>query len=116
MKIVKYQEISPRYFDSEQVKGVTGRVLIGKADGAKNFCMRLFEISKGGYSPCHQHDWEHEIFIHSGKGEALNGDEWIPISAGNAIFIPSNQKHQIRNTGDEPLIFLCLIPSGVPEI
>ncbi|MES0445310.1 MAG: hypothetical protein ABUJ92_02085 [Desulfobacterales bacterium] len=71
MKIQKYSEIKPTRFDSDIAKGVAGRVLIGKDDGANNFCMRIFELFKGGYSPLHSHDWEHEIFVYSGKGGIL---------------------------------------------
>jgi quercetin dioxygenase-like cupin family protein len=116
MKITHYSEAESKKFQSEAVKGVTGRVVVGKADGAKHFCMRVFEIDKDGFSPRHSHDWEHEIFIHAGKGEAFNQGKWIPVEPGYVLFIPSDTEHQIRNTGDSPLIFICLIPSGAPEL
>ena len=116
MKIRKYSDVEPVYFDSDVAKGVAGRVLIGKDDGANHFCMRLFELSKGGYTPRHSHDWEHEIFVHSGLGEVLNKDEWINVKSGYSIFIPGQLEHQIRNTGDDPLVFVCLIPKGPAEL
>lgn len=116
MKITHYSECDGVLFDSEAVKGVTGRVAIGQADGAKNFCMRVFELEEGGYSPRHSHEWEHEIFVHSGKGEILNKDKWVPISTGYIVFVPGNLVHQIRNVGDEPFVFACLIPVGAPEL
>ena len=116
MKKTHYTDIEPRQFDNEMVKGVSGRVLIGKTDGAENFCMRLFEVDPGGFSPRHSHEWEHEIFIHAGTGEVFNGSSWEPVTAGTAVFIPGNQEHQLKNTGDKPMMFLCLIPSGAPEL
>ena len=116
MKIVKYRDIDAVKFDNDAAKKITGRVLIGKDDGADNFCMRLFEISKNGHTPCHTHEWEHEMFIHSGRGEVLDGNEWRPVSPGTAVFIPGNVEHQIKNSGSEPLVMLCIIPSGVPEL
>ncbi len=116
MKIIEYSKIEPKHFNTDEVKGVAGRVVIGKADGAKNFCMRIFEISKGGFSPRHTHDWEHEILILSGKGEVLKNEAWASVSPGFAIFVPGNEEHQIRNAGDEKLVFACLIPSGAPEL
>lgn len=116
MKLQHFSEIESKQFDSDQVKGVTGRVAIGQADGADNFCMRVFELEQGGFTPRHSHDWEHEIFIHAGNGEAFHDGEWKPFGPGNIIFIPGNQEHQFRNTGDEPLVFACLIPSGAPEL
>lgn len=111
-----YSEAEATYLNTDTVKGVTGRVAIGKADGADHFCMRVFELSENGYSPRHSHDWEHEIFIHSGNGEVLCDDKWIPVSPGSVIFIPGNEDHQIKNTGDGQLVFVCLIPSGYPEM
>jgi len=116
MKVIHYTEAKYKKFEADGVKGVTGRVVIGQADGAKNFCMRVFELEEGGYSPCHAHDWEHEIFIHAGDGEVLRQGEWQPVTAGNVVFIPGNEKHQFRNAGQKPFVFICLIPSGAPEL
>lgn len=116
MKIIHYTDPKPVFIDTDPAKGVTGRVVIGKDDGASHFCMRVFELSEGGYSPRHTHEWEHEIFIHSGDGEVYNNGKWSKISKGFIIFIPGNEEHQIRNTGNDPLIFVCLIPSGAPEL
>lgn len=116
MKIIHYSEADSKHFDTDTAKGVTGRVVIGQADGANNFCMRVFELSADGYSPKHSHEWEHEIIIHSGEGEILCEDKWKPITSGNVIFIPGHEEHQIRNTGKQPLVFFCIIPSGPPEL
>ena len=116
MKIMHYSEAESKDFNTDAVKGVTGRVLIGSADGADHFCMRMFEIAEGGYSPKHIHDWEHEIFFHSGQGEILKEGKWVPVEQGDAVHIPNNEEHQIRNAGDKPLVFICLIPSGPPEL
>ncbi|MBW1867463.1 MAG: cupin domain-containing protein [Deltaproteobacteria bacterium] len=116
MKIQHYSDIQFTKFDTPGVKGTTGRVAIGKADGANNFCMRVFEVEKNGYSPRHIHDWEHEIFIHHGSGEVYQKGRWNPVVAGSTIFIPGNEEHQIRNTGGQTLVFICLIPSGAPEL
>ncbi len=116
MKITNYSKIDSKVFLGDEVKGVTGRIAIGKADGAKNFCMRVFEVREGGYTPKHTHDWEHEIFFHSGKGEVFNNGEWLSVSKGSVAFIPGNVEHQIRNSGDSQLVFVCLVPAGAPEL
>ncbi len=116
MKIVKYTDIEPVEFNNEIAKDIKARVLIGKDDGASRFCMRIFKIAKNGYTPRHIHEWEHEMFIHSGRGEVLNGTKWESVASGTAIFIPGNVEHQIKNSETEPLILLCMIPSGAPEL
>ncbi|RPH52665.1 MAG: cupin domain-containing protein [Desulfobacteraceae bacterium] len=116
MKIIQYTEVNPVIFDSGMAKGIAARVVIGKNDGADNFCMRIFEVSASGCSPRHSHEWEHEIFIHSGTGEVYNNGKWTPVKAGSIVFIPGNEEHQIRNAGSELLVFACLIPSNAPEL
>ena len=116
MKIIEYADVKATNFDNDKAKGVAGRVVIGKNDGAGNFCMRIFEISAGGNTPKHAHDWEHEIFFHAGAGEVYSSGQWRPVKAGSVAFIPGNEEHQIRNAGKEKLVFACLIPSTAPEL
>lgn len=116
MKLISYSTETPTRFDNEQARGVAGRVVIGKNDGAERFCMRVFEIAPGGHSPRHTHDWEHEIFVHRGTGEVYGNGQWRPIGEGCVIFVPPGEDHQIRNTGGDLLIFVCLVPAGAPEL
>jgi quercetin dioxygenase-like cupin family protein len=116
MKIINYKNIEPALFDSTDIKGVAARVLIGKKDGAENFCMRVFEFTPGGYTRKHTHEWEHEMFIHSGKGEIYNNGKWNQVETGKAVFMPGNEEHQIRNNSTEPLVVVCLVPSKAPEL
>ena len=116
MKINCSSDVEARAFSGDQVKGVVGRVLVGSADGAPNFCMRLFELAPGGYTPKHSHAWEHEVFIHQGTGAVFKAGEWVPVCAGTAIFIAPGEEHQLKNAGADPFVFVCVIPSGVPEL
>lgn len=116
MKLITYSEVKPTRFDNGPAQGVAARVVIGKADGAQNFCMRVFEIAPGGHTPRHAHPWEHEMFIHAGAGEIFGNGRWQPLRSGNVVFIPGHEDHQMKNTGQEPLIVVCLVPSSAPEL
>lgn len=116
MKLIKYTDVKPTHFDNGPARGVAARVVIGKADGAAHFCMRVFEIAPGGHTPKHAHDWEHEMFVHSGAGEVYGNGQWQPMKPGNALFIPANEEHQMRNTGQESLVVVCLVPAQAPEL
>jgi quercetin dioxygenase-like cupin family protein len=116
MKIIHYSEAKEKKYPSEQGKNATGRIVIGQADGAKKFCMRVFEITAEGMTGKHAHEWEHEVFVHSGKGAILRDGKWVALSPGSVVFIPGNEEHQLKNTGDIPFIFVCVIPSGAPEL
>jgi quercetin dioxygenase-like cupin family protein len=54
--------------------------------------------------------------IHAGRGEVFGNGQWNPIGPDNVIFMPADEKHQVKNTGKELLIFACLVPSVAPEL
>ncbi len=116
MKVINYTKSEAKAFEGETVQGVMGRVVIGKDDGARNFCMRVFTVAPGGFTPKHSHAWEHEVFIHSGQGSVFKEGGWVDVKSGTVLFIPGGEEHQFKNTGDDKLIFVCLIPSGAPEL
>jgi quercetin dioxygenase-like cupin family protein len=116
MKINPYTQTRATHFASEAAKGIAARVVIGKSEGANNFCMRVFEIAPGGHTPRHSHAWEHEMFIHAGEGEVYGNDRWNPIASGHVVFMPVNEEHQLRNTGKELLVVVCVIPGTAPEL
>ena len=62
-------------------KGVTMKLLAGKADGAPTFAMRHFLVEPGGFTPKHEHPWEHEVLVIAGDGELECGSEVISIHA-----------------------------------
>jgi quercetin dioxygenase-like cupin family protein len=116
MKIKEYAVESATHFDNEQAKGIAARVVIGKKDGGNNFCMRVFEIAPGGHTPMHAHAWEHEMFVHAGRGEVFGDGQWHPVKAGNVVFIPANEVHQMKNVGQELFVVVCLVPGTAPEL
>ncbi len=116
MKVINYTDAETHTFNNDIAQGVTGRVVIGKSDGARNFCMRVFTVAPGGFTPLHSHDWEHEVFVHGGKGRVFQDGEWVEVTSGSVIFVPGGDEHQFKNEGDEDFVFACLIPSGVAEM
>jgi quercetin dioxygenase-like cupin family protein len=53
---------------------------------------------------------EHEVFLLEGEGIVVHEKEEIKIGPGDVIFIPPNEKHQLKNNSEKPVKFLCLIP------
>ena len=116
MHKIEYQKADSVEINNDIAEGITARVVIGKANGAGNFCMRVFEVAPGGHTPKHAHAWEHEMFVHSGAGEIFGNQKWNSFKAGDVVLMPGNEDHQIRNSGSETLIFVCLVPSSAPEL
>lgn len=109
MKIFNYRDVEAEEAE-EGAAMLKVRWLITKDVGAKNFAMRLFEMEPGGFSPLHNHPWEHEVFILEGHGLVIGGREKRKFKEGDVIFIPPNETHQLKNTGGKTVKLLCLIP------
>lgn len=109
MKILNYKDVEPKEA-GEGASRVKMRWLISKEIGANNFAMRFIEIEPEGFSPLHDHSWEHEIFVLEGEGLTTNGKDEKKIKEGDSVFIPPNETHQTRNVGSKTLKLLCMIP------
>ena len=111
---MKVQPITEHVQNDVQMEGaqqVKMRMLIGPADGARNFHMRQFEVAPGGHTPHHSHPYEHEVLVLAGQGTVRSPQGDRPISAGTVVYIPPDEQHQFVSGGAEPLSFICLIPA-----
>ena len=89
--------------------GLTVRWVINASQGAMNFAMRVFELEPGKETPLHKHENEHEAYVLAGGGEIETDDGKTELKKGSALFIPSQEKHRFRNTGDDTLRFIDVI-------
>lgn len=114
MKVQHYSAVAPIPVEEieEATQGLTIRRVISAVDGATDFTMEIFEIGPGGYSAHHAHPWEHQVFVIKGNGVVAGRQDETPFDAGDVIFIPPNEPHQFRNTGDETVEFVCLVPQA----
>ena len=48
-------------------------------------------------------------YILSGTGEMHIADEVQLVEPGDAVYIPPNARQFIRNSGAEPLVFICMV-------
>ena len=111
MKIIRLEDCESNAFVMEGATGVSRQVPIGKADGAPNFSIRVLTIEPGGQTPHHAHENEHLNYVISGTGIAMEGETPREIKEGDFMLIKPNELHQYRNDGDEPLVFICAVPS-----
>ncbi|PYB69110.1 cupin domain-containing protein [Thermoplasma sp. Kam2015] len=88
--------------------GASIRWLITHRDGAENYSMRLITVEKGKSTPHHHHDYEHEIYIISGKVRVTLGDSMYVAKADDFIFIPPNVEHGMDAEEDTRMI--CVVP------
>ncbi len=112
MKHTDYRDVPLEKFVGGGAKDAGVRWLVGEKDGAKKFAMRMIELAPGGHSPNHSHAGEHEVFVWRGKGELMIEGKNYVLEPGITAFVPDGTDHQFRNTGDETLEFICVIPLG----
>jgi mannose-6-phosphate isomerase-like protein (cupin superfamily) len=84
----------------------------------RNSCIRNQTLAEARLSPGartapHHHIRTEEIYyIVEGQGMMRVGDESALVGVGDAIAIPPCQVHQITNTGNVVLRFLCCCAPG----
>jgi len=110
MLIIKADQAPETGVNVPGVRNVTMRIVLGRKDNVPNFALRHFTLGKGGHSPHHKHNYEHEAYIVSGSGRLEFEGESHSLSAGDVVYIEPNAMHQFINTGEDDFCFLCIIP------
>jgi quercetin dioxygenase-like cupin family protein len=89
--------------------------LLGPRNSAvRNLAFGLAEFPADTLAAAHVHAAEEEIiYILSGAGAILAGEQKIRLEPGVAVFIPPGQMHQIRADAPEPLKLVTLFSPPV---
>ncbi len=87
------------------------QVLIGP-DEAPNFALRRFTMQPGGGIPAHTNTVEHEQYVLRGRAKIGIADEVVEVKPDDAVYIPVGVPHWYRVEGDEPFVFLCIVPNA----
>lgn len=87
--------------------GFTTYLLIGEHNsGSKEISIQITDVESGSMQSLHSHEQEQCYYIVTGKGSVYVNDETNIVCEGDAVFIPSNAIHGIRNIGTEKLVYL----------
>ena len=84
----------------------------------RNSCIRQQSLAEarlpvGARTTPHYHPRTEEIYyLLEGRGRMQIGSELCDVGPGDAIAIPAGAVHQIANTGDVVLRFLCTCAPG----
>ena len=110
-KVFKWDGARTRRYENDPTNRVSETWMIGKKEGAENFAVRYYQLEIGAVSREEQHQHDHGVLVLQGTGEVLLGEQVHPITRGDIIYIPPDVLHQLRNTGQDPLGFICVIPA-----
>ena len=75
--------------------------------GSRNMTITWVEGAPGSEQPLHEHPNNEQVYvIVRGRGLMKCGSEQQEVGAGTLVYVPPRTPHAIRNTGEEPLVFV----------
>ena len=91
---------------SDATRGEVGfRTIFGGHLTTSDFTAGVTHLEAGGWLGHHRHEPSEIYYVLSGEGTlTVDGVDHL-VSAGTAVYIPSNSEHGIRNDGERPLRF-----------
>jgi len=107
-----WEDVKSKDYPDGAAKGASGKIMIGKEEGAEYFVFRYFHIQPGGHSTLedyHAHD--HGVMILHGRALVTIGDEQFEAGPRDIVYISPWVSHSLTTLGDDPLGFLCVIPN-----
>lgn len=111
MYVKKRSEIDKKSFNTDTMKNVQKQVLIGGAQGWESHVMRMFTLGRDGFSPKHNHPWDHMVYIVKGEGLIhIDGTDY-PVTGDSVAFVPGGTEHQFLQSGKDELVFMCIVPT-----
>ena len=102
---MKYVVNSAEVEGERRIPSRVSKVLVSEISvGARNLAMGMNITDVGSMIPNHVHQSEEEaMFIISGRGKLVVGEEEQEVGAGMAIYMPPGVEHSLVNTGNEEL-------------
>ncbi|HET6320866.1 MAG TPA: cupin domain-containing protein [Hyphomicrobium sp.] len=73
----------------------------------------VYEIAPGGHLGWHTDATEETQYIVAGKGELQMDDGSYPVGPGSVFVLPTNVRHDLVNTGNEPLRAVAFFSAGM---
>jgi ribulose-bisphosphate carboxylase large chain len=90
-------------------RGVSRVELIGRTGEATAFDLRYFEIEPGGFTSLEKHRHTHTVIGVRGQGVLVADGHRTPLGPHDIAYVDSLQVHQLRNEGEEPFGFYCIV-------
>ena len=111
MAVIKYQDMKLTEVSMEGVKGTSKANVIGPPQGWPDYTLRVFRLAGGGFTPRHEHDWEHVNYVVRGRGKLRIGQQVHELEEKDFAFVPPNTEHQFENPHSEDFEFICIVPN-----
>ena len=86
-----------------ELSGNRLRGLATPSRGSSDIAMWNHSVAPGAASPPHRHDHDQVIYVLSGEGRVVVGDDDFPVAAGDVIVAPAEIPHQVLAAPDQGL-------------
>jgi quercetin dioxygenase-like cupin family protein len=111
MYVTSLDKVEKIILRMEGAKGVYKQIPLSRKDGVPTFSFRVFSIEPGGYTPFHQHEFEHMNYVINGEGILVAEDRDHEIREGDFALILPGEKHQFKNSSENRnLLIICAVP------
>ncbi len=110
ISVGKMAELSEHVLELGPEVKIPGKVFAGAAAGTTGaeFSFQSFPAgAETGFLHTHRTHEELYIFL-SGEGQMQVDGEIFPITEGSVVRVAPAPKRSVRNTGDEPLVMICI--------
>lgn len=112
MKIISLNDVPQQKVKMEGAEKAWKQVPLSREDGAPVYAYRVFALDPEGFTPYHQHNYEHMNFVIEGEGFLVNeAGEKQALKAGDFALVMPNEKHQYRNaSSSQQFKMICGVP------
>ena len=83
-------------------------------EGVNELTLSYVTIPPGGHTDTHTHDRPELLYIISGKGLSKGGDELVEVGPDTAIWVETDEPHELTNTGEEVLKLVTVFVPPYP--
>ena len=106
-KQLNIQEIEKLYGGEEITQ--TNHVIEGNELRAKSELFGKVILKKNATVGVHQHSSFEVYYILRGRGILIENDEVMEVKEGDTIYTSNNQKHCLKNIGNDDLEFIAVV-------
>jgi len=111
MHITRLDKVEKTIIEMEGARDVYKQIPLSRKDGVPTFSFRVFTIEPGGYTPFHQHEFEHMNYVINGEGVLVAEDRDHELREGDFALILAGEKHQFKNSSKtQNLLIICAVP------
>lgn len=91
--------------------GLRRVTVVHRGTGAGALTMRIVTVEPGVETRLHWHKVEEAMMVLEGEGQAILGDEVMPIRGGETLLGPARLRHGFINSGSRPMKLVVAFPA-----